>query len=124
MTVTQKIIAAKSGNEKVSAGQIIRAKVDVAMANDITAPVSIKELEKFDKKVYDPENVIFVLDHFTPNKDIKSAENCRMIREFCEENNIKKCYSGQCAGIEHGLLPEQGLVLPCLLYTSYYRSFM
>ena len=112
MTLTQKIIASKSGQSTVRAGQIVRASVDVALANDITAPVSIRELEKFENKVCDPDRVVFVLDHFTPNKDIKSAENCRFIRDFCSEHEIEKCYHGAEAGIEHALLPEQGLVLP------------
>lgn len=112
MTLTQKIIASKSGQSSVRAGQIVRASVDVALANDITAPVSIRELEKFENKVCDPDRVVFVLDHFTPNKDIKSAENCRFIRDFCSEHGIEKCYHGAEAGIEHALLPEQGLVLP------------
>ena len=112
MTLTQKIIASKSGQSTVRAGQIVRASVDVSLANDITAPVSIRELEKFENKVCDPDRVVFVLDHFTPNKDIKSAENCRFIRDFCSEHGIEKCYHGAEAGIEHALLPEQGLVLP------------
>ena len=94
-------------------GEIIEAKIDLALANDITAPLSLEEFEKAGaKSVFDPERVVLVLDHFTPNKDIISAENCKTIREFAGKYGIKHFYEGGACGIEHALLPEQGLVVP------------
>ena len=113
MTISQKIIADKAGKCSVKAGEIVAVKLDLAMANDITGPVAVNEFSKFNEnKVFDNNKIAFVLDHFTPNKDIKSAENCKMLREFSEKHNIKNYFEGGCAGIEHALLPEQGVVLP------------
>jgi 3-isopropylmalate/(R)-2-methylmalate dehydratase large subunit len=111
MTITEKILAAHAGKKFVEAGEIVEAKVDLALANDITAPLSLEEFDKSGaKSVFDPERVVFVLDHFTPNKDILSAENCKTIRAFAERHAIKNFYDGGACGIEHALLPEQGLV--------------
>src|SRR5208283_4592695 len=113
MTVTEKILAGHAGRDHVEAGEIIEARIDLALANDITAPLSLEEFEKAGaKSVFDPERVVLVLDHFTPNKDIQSAENCKIIREFSEKHGITHFYEGGACGIEHALLPEQGLVGP------------
>ncbi len=113
MTITEKILAAHAGKDFVEPGEIIDARIDLALANDITAPLSLEEFEKVGaKKVFDPERVVFVLDHFTPNKDILSAGNCKKIREFSKAYGIKHCYEGGECGIEHALLPEHGLVVP------------
>ncbi len=112
MTITEKILAAHAGKTGVEAGEIIDARIDIALANDITAPLSLEEFEKVGaKRVFDPERVVFVLDHFTPNKDIPSAENCKKIREFSEKYGITHLYDGGACGIEHALLPEEGLVV-------------
>lgn len=113
MTMTQKILAKKAGLREVRDGEIVMAKANLILANDITAPVSIKELEKLpDAKLSARGKTVFVLDHFTPNKDIKSAENCRMIREFARIQGIKNVYDGAAAGVEHALLPEKGFIHP------------
>jgi 3-isopropylmalate/(R)-2-methylmalate dehydratase large subunit len=113
MTITEKILAAHAGKDFVEAGEIIDASLDLVLANDITAPLSIHEFHKVHaKKIFDPEKIVFVLDHSTPNKDIHSAENCKTIREFSRYYNIKHFYEGGECGIEHALLPEQGLVGP------------
>jgi len=113
MTITEKILAAHAGKDFVEPGEIIDARIDLALANDITAPLSLEEFDKVGaKKVFDPEKVVFVLDHFTPNKDILSAGNCKKIREFSKKHSIKYCFEGGECGIEHALLPEQGLVVP------------
>ncbi|MCS7280881.1 MAG: 3-isopropylmalate dehydratase large subunit [Desulfobacterota bacterium] len=113
MTITEKILAFHSGKKYVEPGEIIEAKIDLALANDITAPLSIEEFEKIGlKTVFDPEKIVFVLDHFTPNKDIQTAENCRRIKEFAKKFGIKHVYDGGLCGIEHALLPEKGLVMP------------
>ena len=112
MTITEKILAAHADKKSVEPGEIVDARIDIALANDITAPLSLEEFEKAGaKKVFDPEKVVFVLDHFTPNKDILSAENCKKIREFSKQHNITHCYEGGNCGIEHALLPEEGLVV-------------
>jgi 3-isopropylmalate/(R)-2-methylmalate dehydratase large subunit len=112
MTITEKILAAHADKKSVEPGEIIEARIDLALANDITAPLSLEEFEKVGAKgVFDPEKVIFVLDHFTPNKDILSAENCKKIREFSKQYGITHCYEGGNCGIEHALLPEEGLVV-------------
>jgi 3-isopropylmalate/(R)-2-methylmalate dehydratase large subunit len=112
MTISEKILAAHSGKKEVKAGEFIQAKVDLALGNDITAPLAIKEFYQVDgKKVFDPKKIVFVLDHFTPNKDILSAENCKFIRQFAQEQGTN-LYSGGNCGIEHALLPEEGLVIP------------
>ncbi|HPU29243.1 MAG TPA: 3-isopropylmalate dehydratase large subunit [Syntrophorhabdaceae bacterium] len=113
MTITEKILADHGDRAFVEPGEIIDARVDIVLANDITAPLSLEEFEKVGARdVFDNERVVFVLDHFTPNKDILSAQNCKKIREFSKRHNIKHFYEGGNCGIEHALLPEQGIVLP------------
>ena len=111
MTITEKIFAAHSNREYVQAGDLITAKVDITLANDITGPVAINEFNKIGAdKVFDNERTVFVPDHFVPNKDIKSAEQVNMIRKFCKEKNIKNFFEVGRMGIEHALLPDSGLV--------------
>ncbi|MBP7654366.1 3-isopropylmalate dehydratase large subunit [Candidatus Dependentiae bacterium] len=113
MTITEKIFAAHSNNSSVKPGQLINAKVDLALGNDITAPIAIKEVRKMGiKKVFDKERVVLVPDHFTPNKDIKSAEQVKMLRDFAADYNLTNYFEVGCMGVEHALLPEQGLSLP------------
>ena len=113
MTMTQKILAAGAGLEKVEAGQLIMAKLNLVLGNDITSPVAIHEMEKFEKKgVFDKDKIALVPDHFVPNKDIKSAEHCRCVRNFAKENNISNYFEVGEMGIEHALLPEKGLTVP------------
>ncbi|MBP8932833.1 MAG: 3-isopropylmalate dehydratase large subunit [Candidatus Atribacteria bacterium] len=113
MTITEKIIAVHSGKEKVSAGELVQVSVDLVLANDITAPLSIKELNKYQiDSMFDPEKVVLVADHNTPAKDIASAQNLKLMREFAQKNQIKNFFEGGSVGIEHVLLPEKGLVLP------------
>ena len=111
MTLSQKILAEHAGLKEVKAGQLINAKIDLALANDITAPVAIKEFKKTGfNKVAEGEKIAFVMDHFAPNKDIKSAGQCKICREFANEQNIDNFFDVGKMGIEHALLPEQGLV--------------
>ena len=111
MTITEKIFAAHAGLDEVKAGDLITAKVDVTLANDITGPVAIKEFKKIGvDKVFDKDRVMFVPDHFVPNKDIKSAEQVKMIREFAREQGLTNFFEVGRMGIEHALLPEKGLV--------------
>jgi 3-isopropylmalate/(R)-2-methylmalate dehydratase large subunit len=113
MTITEKILAAHAGKARVEPGEIIDARLDVVLANDITAPLSLKEFHKVGAKgVFDPERVVLVMDHFTPNKDILSAENCKKLREFAQKYGITNFYEGGACGVEHALLPEEGLVVP------------
>lgn len=112
MTMTEKIFARHSGQEKVEPGQLIKCKVDVVLGNDITAPPAIKEFERIGRPVFDPEKIVLVPDHFAPNKDIKSAEMTKIMREFAWKHNIKNYFEVGRMGIEHVLLPEQGLVAP------------
>lgn len=111
MTMTQKILAAHAGLDHVEAGQLIRANLDMVLANDITGPVAINEFEKaeFDQ-VFDKSKVSLVMDHFTPNKDIKSAEQCMQCRTFARRFDLDNFYDVGNMGIEHALLPEKGLV--------------
>ncbi len=112
MTMTQKILAAHSGRESVRAGEIIMADLDLVLGNDITTPVAINEFEKAGCGcVFDREKVTFVLDHFTPNKDIKAAEQSKQIREFAGKHNVTHFYDVGEMGVEHALLPEKGLVV-------------
>ena len=112
MTLAEKILAAHSGREKVKPGEFINAKVDLVLANDITAPLAIKEFHRLGvSKVFDPDKVVMVPDHFCPNKDIPSAEQAKLMREFAKEQGLVYFEVGR-MGIEHVLLPEQGLVLP------------
>lgn len=113
MTMTEKILAAHAGKEEVKPGELINARVDLVLGNDITAPVAIKEFARIGvEKVFDPEAIALVPDHFTPNKDIKSAEQAKMVREFAKEYGIVHYFEVGKMGIEHCLLPEQGLVGP------------
>jgi len=114
MTLAEKILAAHSENEAVKAGQFVLADVDLALANDITAPVAIEVFEKSGaEKVFDPSRVVFVADHFTPCKDIKTAEQVRLMKDFAARHGIEHYYEvGAGGGIEHALLPELGLVAP------------
>ena len=111
MTMTQKILAAHAGLDHVAAGQLINARLDMVLANDITGPVSINEFDKagFDS-VFDRRRVSLVMDHFTPNKDIKSAEQCKKCRTFARRFDLENFYDVGEMGIEHALLPEKGLV--------------
>ena len=111
MTMTQKILAAHAGLEQVVPGQLIRAKLDMVLGNDITSPVAINEFEKagFDR-VFDKNRVSMVMDHFTPNKDIKAAEQCRQCRTFAKSFGIENFFDVGSMGVEHALLPEKGLV--------------
>ena len=116
MTMTQKILADHAGLEKVQAGELIEVGLDMVLGNDVTAPVAIKELSKFkDNKVFDKDKIALVPDHFTPNKDIKSAENCKCMRDYAISNDITNYFEVGCMGIEHALLPEQGVVTALLI---------
>ena len=112
MTMTQKILAAHAGLERVEAGQLIEADLDLVLGNDITSPVAIKEMEKMKVDgVFDKDKIALVPDHFVPNKDIKSAEHCKCVREFAYRNQITNYFEVGEMGIEHALLPEKGLVV-------------
>lgn len=112
MTMTQKILAKHAGLESVEAGQLIEANLDMVLANDITGPVAIHEMDKMHvDEVFHKEKIALVMDHFTPNKDIKSAENCKEVREFSCKYGITNCFDVGQMGIEHALLPETGLVV-------------
>lgn len=111
MTMSQKILAAHAGLKEVKAGQLIQAKLDMVLANDITGPVAIKEFKKAGAaKVAEKGKIALVMDHFAPNKDIKSAQQCKLCREFATEQDIDNYFDVGTMGIEHALLPEQGLV--------------
>src|SRR5690554_5678124 len=111
MTMSQKILASHAQLEEVRAGQLIMADLDLVLGNDITAPVAIKEFAKFNvDRVFDTQKVALVPDHFTPNKDIKAAQQCKMMREFATEKEIENYFEIGQMKIEHALLPEQGLV--------------
>jgi len=113
MTISEKILAEHSGKKYISAGEIINAKVDIVLANDITAPIAIREFEKLGmKKVFDKDKIALIPDHFTPQKDIKAAEQCKILKDFAKKYNIKHYFEIGRVGIEHALLPEQGIVLP------------
>jgi len=113
MTITEKILAEHSGKDRVEPGEIVNCRVDLALGNDITAPLAIKAFyEVGAKEVFDPERVVLVPDHFTPNKDIPSAEQCKVLREFARRHRIRHYYEVGRMGIEHALLPELGLVKP------------
>ncbi len=113
MTITEKILAAHAGKDRVEPGELINAKLDVVLGNDITAPVAINEFEKLGiDQVFDKERIMLVPDHFTPNKDIKSAEQVKQVREFARKYEITNYFEVGQMGIEHCLLPEQGLVVP------------
>jgi len=109
-TITEKILAEHS-KDRVEPGEFIRAKVDLVMANEITGPIAIDEFMKIRRKVFDPEKIIMIPDHFTPCKDIASAELCKRIKKFAKETGVKHYEVGRC-GIEHVFLPEQGFIVP------------
>ena len=112
MTLAEKILAAHCGKDKVSPGEFISVKTDFVLSNDITAPIAIKEFNRLGvAKVFDPKKIVMVPDHFCPNKDIQSAENAKMIRDFAHKHDLVYFEVGQ-MGIEHVILPEKGLVLP------------
>ncbi|WP_157150384.1 3-isopropylmalate dehydratase large subunit [Brachyspira sp. SAP_772] len=113
MTITQKILAAHAGVDKVEAGELIMVKTDLVLGNDITSPVAINEFEKYGfNKVFDKEKIALVMDHFAPNKDIKAAEQCKQCRDFANKHDITHYYDVGDMGVEHALLPEKGLVAP------------
>ena len=112
MTMTQKILAAAAGLESVQAGQLIEADLDLVLGNDITSPVAIHEMDKFkNKNVFNKDKIALVMDHFIPNKDIKSAEHCKCVREFACKHEITNYFDVGEMGIEHALLPEKGLTV-------------
>lgn len=112
MTMTQKILAAHAGVDKVEAGELILVNLDRVLGNDITSPVAIREFNKMGAdSVYDKEKVTMVMDHFAPNKDIKAAIQCKMCRDFCRDKEVTHFYDVGDMGIEHALLPEKGLVV-------------
>ncbi|HCM91084.1 MAG TPA: 3-isopropylmalate dehydratase large subunit [Lachnospiraceae bacterium] len=112
MTMTQKILASHAGLPYVEAGQLIEADLDLVLGNDITSPVAITEMGKMSRQsVFDKDKIALVMDHFTPNKDIKSAENCKCVREFAIRHEISNFYDVGEMGIEHALLPEKGLAV-------------
>ena len=113
MTMTQKILAAHAGLDRVEAGQLVLVNLDRVLGNDITSPVAIKEFERIGAKtVFDKDKVTMVMDHFAPNKDIKAAIQCKTCRDFCTQHEVTHFYDVGRMGIEHALLPEKGLVLP------------
>lgn len=113
MTLTQKILARHADMEEVKAGQLIEAKLDMILGNDITAPVAIREFENCGTlDVFDKSKISLVMDHFTPNKDIKAAEQCKIVRNFAKKHSIQNFFDVGYMGIEHVLLPEQGIVGP------------
>ncbi|HVN70621.1 MAG TPA: 3-isopropylmalate dehydratase large subunit [Desulfomonilia bacterium] len=112
-TIAEKILAAHTQTKSFQPGDIIKVDVDVALANDITAPIAIRAVRQSGvEKIAHADKVVFVLDHFTPNKDIASANQCRYVRDFALQQEIEKFFDGGEAGVEHALLPEKGLVLP------------
>jgi 3-isopropylmalate/(R)-2-methylmalate dehydratase large subunit len=112
MTITEKILAAHCGRKKVSPGELINAKVDLILANDITAPIAIAEFKKIGAKdVFDRERIALIPDHFAPQKDIKAAEQCRLLKNFSREYNLSLYFEVGRMGVEHALLPEEGLVV-------------
>ncbi|TAN60945.1 3-isopropylmalate dehydratase large subunit [bacterium] len=113
MTITEKILAKHANKKEVIPGELINAKVDIALGNDITAPIAIREFKRIGaKKVFNRNKVVLVPDHFTPNKDIKSAEQCKVLKEFAIEQKLTHYYEGGEVGVEHALLPEKGVVGP------------
>jgi len=112
MTITEKILAAHCGKKEVVPGELINARVDIVLANDITAPISIREFRKAGaKKVFDKKRIVLVPDHFVPNKDINSAEQAKLLREFSKEHGLTNYFEVGRMGVEHALLPEQGIVV-------------
>ena len=113
MTITERILAAHAGKDRVRPGEFVMVKVDIALANDITAPISIGEFRKIGvERVFDKDRVVLVPDHSTPNKDIKAAEQSKMMRDFAREQDLSLYWEVGRAGIEHVLLPDEGVVVP------------
>ena len=113
MTMTQKILAMAAGRSKVEAGELIEANLSLVLGNDITTPVAIREMEKHGRDtVFDRDKIVLVMDHFIPNKDIRSAEHCKYVRSFAKKNRITHYYDVGEMGIEHALIPEKGLARP------------
>src|SRR5512142_2828776 len=113
MTISEKILAEHAGLREVEPGQLINARVDLVLSNDITAPIAIEEMRRVGAtKLFDPAKIGMIPDHFAPNKDIKSAQQCQVVREFAKEYNLPNYFEVGEMGIEHAFLPEQGLVLP------------
>ncbi len=113
MTITEKILAYHSGKERVYSGELINAKVDLILANDITAPIAIHEFKKTGARdVFDRNKIAFIPDHFAPQKDIKAAQQCKLLRDFSRQYHLGLYFEVGRMGIEHALLPEQGLVVP------------
>jgi len=111
MTIAEKILAAHAGLEEVTPGQLIECDLDLVLANDITAPLAIREFERIGApRVFDPSKIALIPDHYVPNKDIKSAEQAKIMRDFARAQDVKHYYEVGCAGIEHALLPEKGIV--------------
>ncbi len=113
MTITEKILAAHTGKNEISPGELINAQVDIVLANDITAPIAIQEFKKIGTKdVFDRNKIVLIPDHFAPQKDIKAAEQCKILRDFSKQYHLAHYFEVGRMGIEHALLPEQGLVVP------------
>ena len=112
MTMAEKILAAHAGLDEVVSGQLIECDLDLVLANDITAPIAIKTVREIGAGVFDREKIFLVPDHYSPNKDIKSAEQTKVTRDFAHEYGITNYFEQGCMGIEHALLPEQGIVVP------------
>ncbi len=113
MTMTQKILASHADKASVAEGDLIDARLDLVLGSDVTTPIALQEMERFGlDRVFDQDKVVLVMDHFTPNKDIQAARNCATVRAFANRHNITHFYDVGCMGIEHALLPEQGLAAP------------
>ena len=110
MTMAEKILAAHAGLDEVSPGQLIECDLDLVLANDVTAPIAIARAREVAERVFDPERVVLVPDHYVPNKDIKSAEQAKIVRDFARAQGVTHYYEVGCMGVEHALLPEQGVV--------------
>ena len=110
MTMAEKILAAHAGLDEVKPGQLIECDLDLVLANDVTAPIAIKTVRQITDKVFDADKVVLVPDHYVPNKDIKSAEQAKIVRDFARDQGISHYYEVGCMGVEHALLPEQGVV--------------
>ena len=112
MTMAEKILADHAGLEEVVPGQLVECDLDLVLANDITAPIAIKTVREIGAGVFDRDRICLVPDHYSPNKDIKSAEQTKVTRDFAHEHQITNYFEQGCMGIEHALLPEQGIVVP------------
>lgn len=110
MTMAEKILAAHAGLDEVRPGQLIECDLDLVLANDVTAPIAIKTCRQISDTVWDPNRVVLVPDHYVPNKDIKSAEQAKIVRDFAHDQGVTHYYEVGCMGVEHALLPEQGVV--------------